>query len=53
MYTDLDIIWNFFTGKFTIICRYFVSETRFVNAGNLRTSIGSAKGTQGVLKGLV
>ena len=53
VYSDLDIDCTLLTGKYTKLCRYFVRGARCVLSENLCTTLSLAKGTQGVLEGLV
>ena len=53
VYKDLDIDTSFLTGKFRNLSCYFVRGAKCVLSENLCTTLGFAKGTQGVLDSLV
>ena len=53
IYTDLEVDESLQTGKYSVFNRYFVRGAKCVLSENLCTSLGFAKGKQGVLEGLV
>ena len=53
IYSDLEVDESLLTGKYRTLSRYFVRGAKCVLSENLCTSLGFAKGKNGILEGLV